>query len=126
MTQPELGPWAGELSVTRKAIRVLGTLLPLWQVRAEPDARARRCASEAINAIDTAMAALGRIRDQLIAETRRADDEAGARVDAMLSRMREGPPTEAAPAEGRRSPDRTPAKAADLLPPSVAGGERHG
>jgi hypothetical protein len=52
----------------------LGPLLAAWEARREPDALARRCAADAIAAIDTAIAALHRIRGELVTEVRAADD----------------------------------------------------
>ena len=75
MTRPDPGPWA-DLSLATSAVEGLGELLATWQARAEPDAPARRAGSAAITAIDTATAALYRIRARLITETRRADDQA--------------------------------------------------
>ncbi len=86
MTQPDSDPWDADLSAATSAVEGLGVLLAIWQARAEPDARARRCASDAITAIDTALAALHQIRARLISETRRADDQAAARADALIAR----------------------------------------
>ena len=69
----------------------LGPWRAIWDTRHEPDAFARRCASDAIGAIDTALAALHRIRARLITETRQADDQSAARADELLARTRDGP-----------------------------------
>ena len=63
----------------------------IWEARREPDAFARRCASDAIGAIDAALAALHRTRARLITETRQADDATAARADALLARTRDDP-----------------------------------
>ena len=60
--RPDPGPWDADLSAARTAVSGLGMRLAIWQARAEPDARARRCAADAITAIDTALAALHQIR----------------------------------------------------------------
>lgn len=87
-------PWDAALSVIRASVDDLGAWLAIWEHRAEPDAHARRCANDAIDAIDAALAGLHGIRARLVSETRQADDEAAARADALLARMREGPPGE--------------------------------
>jgi hypothetical protein len=80
-----------DLSVVRGRVGDLGVGLASWSYRREPDAAARRAASDAIDAIDEATAALGRVRARLITETRRADDEAAVRVDELLARTRGSP-----------------------------------
>jgi hypothetical protein len=73
-----------DLSALCTAVDNLGPWLAIWEHRAEPDAHARRCASDAIAAIDSGLAALHRIRARLISETRQADDLTAERVDALL------------------------------------------
>ncbi|MGH3160371.1 MAG: hypothetical protein ACRDOC_00670 [Streptosporangiaceae bacterium] len=97
MARPEPGPWDADLSVLHTAVDNLGPWLFIWQARHEPDAHARRCASDAIDAIDTALHHLHSIRARLITETRQADDQAAARADELLARMRDGPPTSREP-----------------------------
>jgi ABC-type sugar transport system substrate-binding protein len=92
MTRPDPDPWDADLSKALTGVEGLGVRLAIWQARAEPDAPARRAASAAIGAIDTATAALYRIREGLITETRQADDQAAARADELLAEAREGPP----------------------------------
>jgi hypothetical protein len=70
----------------------LGPWLAIWQARTEPDAHARRCAADAVNSIDTALAELHGIRAELVTQLRQADDQAAARADALLARTRDGPP----------------------------------
>lgn len=55
-----------------------------------PDAHARRCASDAVDAIDGALRSLHNIRQQLITEIRQADDATAERADELLRRSREG------------------------------------
>jgi hypothetical protein len=86
------GDLDADLSVIHSSVDSLGPWLAIWEARTEPDAHARRCASDAIDTIDAALAALHRTRARLISETRRADDLAADRVDALLARIREGPP----------------------------------
>jgi hypothetical protein len=97
-------PFDVDLSVVRERVDDLGVGLAVWSYRREPDAHARRAAAEAVGAIDAALAALHRIRAQLVAEVRRADDEAAARVDQLLARTgappghtRDGPAAKAGP-----------------------------
>ena len=82
--EPAPGPDA-DLTAILDAAADLGPRLATWQARAEPDAHARRAASAAIAAIDTALGALYRVRGRLIAETRAADDANAARVDNLLA-----------------------------------------
>lgn len=86
MTQTAEPGLDADLTAIRGTADDLGPRLAIWQARAEPDAHARRCASDAIAAIDRALAALYRVRGRLIGETRRADDETAIRVDALLTR----------------------------------------
>lgn len=76
------------LSAIRTVADELGVWLAIWEARREPDAHARRCASDAITAIDSALADLQAIRARLVTETRQADDQAAARADALLARQR--------------------------------------
>lgn len=64
----------------------LSTWLTIWEHRSEPDAVARRRASDAIGAIDAALLALHDIRARLVAEVRAADDATATRADALLNR----------------------------------------
>jgi hypothetical protein len=89
--RPDPGPFDADWSVTRTAVENLGPWRAIWQAHREPDAFARRCASDAIDAIDTALAALHRIRAEWVTQIRRADDQSAARADALLARMRDGP-----------------------------------
>lgn len=101
-----------DLSVARSSVDNLGVGLAVWSYRREPDAHARRAASDAVDAIDAALAALHRIRATLIGEIREADDETAVRVDELLARRRDGPrpltPT------GDR-PTSSPAKSAEVM-----------
>jgi hypothetical protein len=82
-------PWDGDLTVIRDSAESIPVWVGIWQARAEPDAHARRCASDAIDAIDQALAALHRTRARLITETGQADKLAAARADQLLARLRE-------------------------------------
>jgi hypothetical protein len=88
---PAPDPWDADLSVIRSSVDDLGAWIAIWEARAEPDAHARRCASDAIDAIDAALAALHRTRARLVGEVRQADDATAVRADELLARMRDGP-----------------------------------
>jgi hypothetical protein len=92
MTRPGPDPWDRDLAAVHESVDNLGVWLAIWEHRREPDAHARRCASDTISAIDALAAAAYRIRARLITETRQADDQAAARADELLARMRDGPP----------------------------------
>jgi hypothetical protein len=66
---------------------VLGVALAQWAARDETKAQPeiRQAANTAMAAIDDALAALHQARQQLVTETRAADDANAARVDAMLA-----------------------------------------
>ena len=65
----------------------LGLSLAAWASRDDTRAcpAARRGASDAIDAIDGALAELHKMRQQLIGEIRVSDDQTAARVDALLA-----------------------------------------
>jgi len=109
---PHPDPFDADLSVIRTAVDDIGVWLAIWQARREPDAFARRCAADAIDAADNLLAAAHRIRAQLVTEVRRADDQAAARADALLAKLRAGPPDTAA----ARPPDRATTTHADPAP----------
>lgn len=60
MAPPDL--FDAALSAVHDAVDNLGPWLAIWEARAEPDAHARRCASDAVDAIDAALAELHGIR----------------------------------------------------------------
>jgi hypothetical protein len=82
-------PYDTPLSALRDRVDELGTWLGIWNNRKEPDAQARRCASDAVDAIDAMLRDLHLVRQQLLSEIREADDATAARADALLSRTRE-------------------------------------
>jgi hypothetical protein len=77
-----------DLSVILDSAEAIPLWVAIWLARSEPDAHARRCASDAIDAADAALAALHRVRARLVAEVRASDDAAADRVDALLARPR--------------------------------------
>ena len=78
----------GPLSALRGHVEDLGAWLAIWEGRREPDAHARRCASDAVDAIDAMLRELHGLRARLAGEIRTSDDAATARVDALLGRLR--------------------------------------
>jgi hypothetical protein len=86
-------PYDEPLSALREHVENLATWLAVWEHRQEPDAFARRCAADAVDAIDGALRDLYLIRGRLTAEIRQADDATAARADALLrNHSKEGTP----------------------------------
>ena len=81
-------PYDGPLSALRGRVDDLGAWLAIWEGRTEPDEHARRCASDAVDAIDAALRGLNQVRQRLIGDIRAADDATAARADALLERLR--------------------------------------
>ena len=77
------------LSVIREHVEDLATWLAVWEARNEPDGPARRCANDAIDAIDAALRELHAIRARLVADIRQADDTTARRADELLRRHRD-------------------------------------
>ena len=86
MTGPGDRGYDDALSSIRNRVDDLGVWLAVWENRAEPDARARRAANDAVDAIDAALRDLHTIRQELISEIRQADDASAERADALLAR----------------------------------------
>ncbi|MGO8892200.1 MAG: hypothetical protein ACLQB1_21265 [Streptosporangiaceae bacterium] len=80
----------GPLSAIRSHVDDLGAWLGIWANRKEPDAHARRCANDAMDAIDAMLRDLHRMRGLLVGEIRDSDDATAARADALLRGRREG------------------------------------
>jgi hypothetical protein len=76
-------PYDAPLSAIRSHVENTAVWLAIWEARREPDAHARRCASDAVDAID---AMLHAIRQLLISEVQQADRATATRVDALLAR----------------------------------------
>jgi hypothetical protein len=62
------------MSAIRENVENLATWLAIWENRKEPDAFARRCASDAVDAIDNMLPDLYLIRRRLTHEIRQADE----------------------------------------------------
>ncbi len=77
------------LSAIRNHVEDLGVWLGIWENRKEPNANARRCASDAMAAIDAMLGELYGVRARLVSEIRDSDKATAARADALLARMRE-------------------------------------
>jgi hypothetical protein len=84
-------PYDGALSALQGNLEDLGLWLAIWSARddARIEPHARRCASDAVNAIDTMIAELHGIRGHLIPGIVAADKEAMANADAVLRILRE-------------------------------------
>jgi hypothetical protein len=82
------------VSALRSHADQLGVSLAIWSARddGKPDAHARRCANDALDAIDAALRALHQVRQRLTDEIRASDDASAARVDRLLRDRREGGP----------------------------------
>jgi hypothetical protein len=76
------------LSAIREHVEDLGTWLGFWSNRKEPDAQARRCASDAVDALDSMLRQLYLVRGWLTCEIRASDDASAARADELLERLR--------------------------------------
>jgi hypothetical protein len=68
------GPYLGPLTALRSKVDDLATLLDIREARHEPDASARRAASDAVDVIDAAIRDLHNVRQRLFSEIREADD----------------------------------------------------
>jgi len=79
-------PYDAPLSALREHIENLAARLAIWEARQEPDAHARRCAGDAVDAIDSALRSLHAIRARLTGEIREADDATARRADDLLRR----------------------------------------
>ena len=82
---------APALDRIRSLVESADACLAVWDARDEPDADARRNASEAVAAIDAAVAGLQEVRAALITEVRAADD-ALLGPDRRAQLRREAPP----------------------------------
>ena len=81
-------PYDAPLSALRENVENLAVWVAIWEARAEPDAHARRCANDAMSAIDAALRDLRALRSRLVSEIRGSDEAAAARADALLARLR--------------------------------------
>jgi hypothetical protein len=111
-----------DLSVILDRAESIPAWVAIWQARTEPDAHARRCASDAIAAADDLLAATHRIRARLVGQVREADDQAAARVDELLAR--DGPRS-SRPGAANRSTS-TAAPGAEAMRSELTLGRRHG
>jgi len=81
-------PYDAALSATGGHVENLAVWLAIWEARPEdaPAAHARRCASDAVDAIDGAIRELHKVRARLISEIRASDDATAIRADKLLAR----------------------------------------
>ena len=77
-------------SALRGRVDDVGAWLAIWSARddSRPQPHARRCASDAVDAIDAALRGLHAIRSRLTGEIRSADDASAVRADELLERLR--------------------------------------
>ena len=112
MTGPRDRDYDGPLSALRNNVEDLAVALAIWEARDDtrPDAHARRCANDAVDVIDGALAGLHKMRALLISEIRVSDDATAARVDALLAKRAgngfPGPAGHPEDAPWTRTPDR--------------------
>jgi len=85
-------PYDAPLSAIREHAEDLGAWLAIWENRKEPDAFARRCASDAVDAIDAMLRDLYLVRGRLTSEIRQADDATAARADTLLAKREDREP----------------------------------
>jgi hypothetical protein len=85
-------PYDAPLSALREHVENLGAWIAVWQARNEPDAHARRCANDAMDAIDVMLRELHAVRARLTGEIRQADDRTAERADELLRRGGDNPP----------------------------------
>jgi hypothetical protein len=78
-------PYDSPLSALRNNVENLGAWIAIWEARSEPDAHARRCANDAIDAIDTMLRDLYTVRARLVDEIRASDDATAIRADKLLA-----------------------------------------
>ena len=83
-------PFDAPLAALREHVEGLSAWLAVWEHRHEPDADARRCAGDAVDAIDSALRSLHAIRARLTGEIREADDATARRADALLRQAAAG------------------------------------
>jgi hypothetical protein len=90
-TIPQPPGYEAAIAAVRANIDDLSLYLAVWSARADAslETHARRCASDAVNAIDTIITELHGIRGRLIPEIRTSDDAAMSQADAMLRLLRE-------------------------------------
>jgi len=79
----------GPLSALRGHVDDLGAWLAIWSARddSRPDAHARRCANDAMDAVDAMLRDLHLVRARLAGEIRDRDDASAARADVLLARV---------------------------------------
>lgn len=85
----------------REHVADVSTYKAIWEMRREPDSHARRCATDAVKAIDQAIEKLHQVRAGLISSIRQADD-------AMMASMPDIPGIASDYQEKLYSEDRSP------------------
>jgi hypothetical protein len=80
------GPHDDAASAILGRAEALGTWLAIWGLRddARHAAHSRRCANDAMDAIDAMLRDLHEVRARLVAETRQFDDATAERAEELL------------------------------------------
>ena len=68
------GAYDAALAAIRSHAEDLAAWLAIWEARREPDAHARRCVSDAVDAIDLMLRELHAVRARLVGEIRASDE----------------------------------------------------
>jgi len=115
-TVPTPSPGFIDPAGLREQVETLSVALARWAYRDDSKAQPeiRRAANTAIDAIDNAMVALGRIRAELVGQIRASDDAAMARTDKLLADLR-------AERAQRERYEREDPETGQPLPPGVEG-----
>jgi hypothetical protein len=85
-------PYDAPLSRLREHVENTAVWAGIWEARRESDAHARRCVSDAVDAIDAMLRDLYTVRQQLISEIRDSDDATADRADTLLVRREDRGP----------------------------------
>jgi hypothetical protein len=92
-TIPQPPDYEAAVAAVRANLDDLSLYLAVWSARADAclEPHARRCASDAVNTIDTIITELYGIRGRLIPEMRASDGVAMEHADGLLRLLREEP-----------------------------------
>ncbi len=84
-------PYDDALTALRNHVDDVAIWLAIWSARddGKPEPHARRCAGDAVKAVDSMLGHLYGIRAQLVSEIRDSDQATATRADDLLARVRE-------------------------------------